>query len=323
MPCLDLACWYHMELLLARHKKEQRDLVAQITSLKKQASKKTRRAVNGKCEQLQYDLDRRHEQERAEASGDTEETPEITPEQLLASLAINSDTQVVLDSVAEKDSLLDGGPGQKALDSINASAGSSLAGLEAPAAEPRRRNRAKERLAKRQAQIDAVKAEAAAEAENSVDYRAIEAKSMLALLRGQGLQLHEIQPDGHCLFRSVEDQLRTRHSDFDATVASLRTAAATHIRANPDDYIPYLFDQDTMQVRDVAEYTRELEETAMWGSDMEIAALAAVYDCPIKVLVAGSAPITFHEAGTQPELVVAYYKHSYGLGEHYNSCRDI
>ncbi|OBA23992.1 cysteine proteinase [Metschnikowia bicuspidata var. bicuspidata NRRL YB-4993] len=293
-----------MEELLARHRKEQKDLIAQITSLKKQALKKTRKSVNTKCADLQSSLQARHAKEIADLSSDSSiSTDSFTPEQLLA--AMNLGSSATLEQAIEK-----------------------TAHQESSSQSPgKKRNRARERLAKRQAQIDAMTAEAQAEAADSVDYRAIEAESMGLLLRALGLQMYEIQPDGHCLFRSIQDQLHHRHEfsadAADLSVSAIRRRAADHIRAHPDSYIPYLFDQETMSVQDVGEYTKELEETAMWGSDLEIAALAAVYECPIKVLVAGSAPIVFNEAGPKPELIVAYYKHSYGLGEHYNSCRDI
>ncbi|EEQ36737.1 hypothetical protein CLUG_00860 [Clavispora lusitaniae ATCC 42720] len=287
-----------MDELIARHKKEQRDLVATITSLKKQASKKTRKAVNSKCTAMQEDLDARQRKEIRELNGEAheeEENTEITPEQLLATLSVE--------------------------DQMPASATDNGITSEQTSAPPaKKRNRAKEKLAKRQAQIDAIKAEAREEAANSVDYRAIEQESMTKLLDSQGLTLHEIKPDGHCLFSSIQDQLRLRRN-LELSVSELRKAAADYIRAHSDDFVPYLFDEATMQLRDVNSYTEELENTAMWGSDMELLAFSKIYDCPIKVFMAGNAPIVFNEEGAGETLYVAYFKHSYGLGEHYNSCR--
>ncbi|KAM9897230.1 hypothetical protein OXX69_010352 [Metschnikowia pulcherrima] len=315
-----------MEELLARHRKEQKDLIAQITSLKKQASKKTRKSVNSKCTDLQSSLDARHAQELAELNGASASEPVVfSPEQLLAAVSLGESGA---NTEGENDGakIADSGD-SNTIHAHNVSAAQESGPGPGTGPGPKKRNRAKERLAKRQAQIDAMTAEAHAEAANTVDYRAIEAESMRQLLQAQNLQLHEIKPDGHCLFSSLEDQLRLRHENYatssSLSVLGLRTQAAEHIRANPDAYIPYLFDQDTMTLRDVGQYTKEMEETAMWGSDLEIAALASVHDCPIKVLVAGSAPIVFNEAGTRPQLIVAYYKHSYGLGEHYNSCREV
>lgn len=295
-----------MDELLARHKKEQRDLVATVTSLKKQASKKTRKAVNQKCSDMQTDLDARHKREVAELSGESVAEPEVeefSPEQLLALIQ-----GVKLDEPANGDTTAENAAEQPAL---------------ASSEPPRRRNRAKERLARRQAQEDAVRAQAKEEAANLVDYRQIEIDLMERLLRNHNLQVHDIKPDGHCLFRSIQDQLQTRGMVESVSIEKLRQQAAEYIRTHADDFTPYLFDEQTMQIRDIAEYTAELENTAMWGSDMELLALSKVYGCRIEVFVAGSLPIIFNEeeaiGGT---LKVAFYKHSYGLGEHYNSCRD-
>lgn len=283
-----------MEELLARHKKEQKDLIATVTSLKKQASKKTRKTVNAKCISMQEELDARHKKEIAELNGEAEEEPqEVTPEQLLATLTLETQSP---DAVSEAS------PAEQSIP------------------QPKKRNRAKEKLAKRQAQIDAIQAEAREEAANLVDYRAIELELMQNLLQAQNLTLFEIKPDGHCLFLSIQDQLRLRHN-LELLVSELRKTAADYIRAHQDDFIPYLFDESTMELRDITSYTEELENTAMWGSDMELLAFSKVYDCPIKVLMAGSAPLIFNETAEEPPLCVAYFKHSYGLGEHYNSCR--
>lgn len=286
-----------LEQLTARHKKELRDLVATTTSLKKQATKKTRKSVNQKCQDMQTELDQRHKRELAHFNGHNVDDviEEVTPEQLLASLQI---TQTEAQPVSNENG--------------------SLPKTSTPPAK--KRNRAKEKLAKRQAQEAAVRAQAAEEAAGETDYRKIEADLMNRLLNAQNLELHEVKPDGHCLFRSIQDQLQWCQG-ADVLVSELRKTAADYIRAHSDDFIPYLFDEATLSVRDIGDYTKELEETAMWGSDMELLALSKTYNCSIRVLLAGSAPIVFNE-DAEDELVVAFYKHLYGLGEHYNSCRS-
>ena len=77
------------EELLQRHKKESKDLIATITGLKKQATKKTRKSVLNKCQELQDNLDQKHKQELKEfdnPNGGQDEEEEVTPEQLLAQL---------------------------------------------------------------------------------------------------------------------------------------------------------------------------------------------------------------------------------------------
>lgn len=282
-----------LDALLARHKKEQRDLVASTTSLKKQATKKTRKNVLAKCADLQAALDAKHKLELQELNGVSEKIEDISPHLLLAQLSVDPEEKLPkTDPVTVQET------------------------------QPKRRNRQKDRLAKRKADIEQIRADALVEAENSVDYRKIEEESMAALLRAKKLALFEIKPDGHCLFALIQDQLKIRHQE-DVTVLELRLRAAAYIRAHPDDFTPFLFDEATMSIRDVAEYADEVENTALWGSDMEILAIAKEYDCAIEVLTAGSAPILFNEAAPHDTpLRIAFYKHSYGLGEHYNSLRN-
>ncbi|KAF3985042.1 hypothetical protein FT663_05383 [Candidozyma haemuli var. vulneris] len=301
-----------MEQLLTQHKKEQRDLVSRITGLKKQATKKNRKSVLSQCEQLQNDLDTKQKREIEELNGTApEKDDDVSPEALLASMSLEEASKPVSES-------------------------------SEPSSNPKtKRNRAKERLQKRQEQLDAMRSQALEEAAGETDYRAIEQESMGKVLAANGLAAWAIKPDGHCLFASIQDQLKQR-SGVEVSIEKLREEAAEYVRKHRDEFVPFLFDEQTMSLRDVDEYTRELETTAMWGSDMEIIALARRYGVVIKVFSAGSAPIMFNEdlqgledredeeedkeEGSLPEpgtmLYLAFYKHNYGLGEHYDSCRD-
>ena len=287
--------------MLQRHKAEQKNLIATITGMKKQATKKTRKGVMSKCNELQESLDQKHRTELNELEGsikdDVEE--EIRPEDLLAQ--IESTTIHDADNAEEKEM--------------------SAKPTTTDAPQPKR-NRQKERLAKRNAKIEQMRDEARKESENDIDYRKIEQESMQHIIERGNLTVYEIKPDGHCLFASIQDQLTHRHSK-EVTIQQLRETAARYMEAHPDDFIPFLFDETTNSLRDLTDYTKELTTTAMWGSDMEIMALANEFDCPITVLMAGGAPITIKPDGVNPELKLAFYKHSFGLGEHYNSLRDI
>lgn len=189
-----------------------------------------------------------------------------------------------------------------------------------PAQPKVKRDRRKERYEAKQAAKQKIIEEAEAEAANQIDYRKIEIESLNNLLALKNLSVFEVPADGHCLFNSIADQLRVRHN-VDKTVQELRTEAANHIRAHPNDFSPFLFDEATMSIRDVNEYTKELETTPLWGGDLEITAYSQLYNCPVSILIAGQSPILINAEGTEPELKLAYYKHSFGLGEHYNSVR--
>lgn len=299
------------EEVLALHKKQQRDLIANITSLKKQATKKTRKNVLIQCQNLQDDLDYKQklELEAFEGEGEQGEPAEdVTPEQLLQQLEISKGTESPGDSV-------------------------DTPVIEAPKKKP---NRQKQRLAKRQQKIDDIKAQASLEAENTVDYRAIEIESMNQLLQFNSLKIHDILPDGNCLFASIKHQVETRHQDLsddyqlnevnenfpNLTLQDYRQLAGDYILANKPDFVPFLFDEVTGECKDIDDYVYELTHSSMWGSDMEILALAKTFNCPIHIHLAGASTMVINETGQLPTLKLGYFKHSYGLGEHYNSLID-
>lgn len=185
-----------------------------------------------------------------------------------------------------------------------------------------KRNRQKERLAKRQAAIDEQRAQAEKEASLQPDLKKIEDENIKQLCSVANLQEFDIKPDGNCLFASIADQLKIRQN-VETTIQALRTKAAAHIRNDPDTFVPYLFDEDTMSMKNIDEYTEKIEKTAAWGSDLEILALAKEYDTPVSVMMSGRSTLKINEDGVNEELKLVYYKHSYALGEHYNSLHDL
>lgn len=284
--------------LVARQKKESKDLIATVTGMKKQATKKTRKAVLQRIQELQDNLDRKHKEELQQLDSvsntdiNAEDDDEFSPEQLLAQMEIKDEAP------AESTE-------------------------PTPPTQPKaKRNRQKERLERRKAEIEKIREEAALEAADTVDYRKIEIESMDKLLTLNNLKLHEIKPDGHCLFASIQDQLLVRHEE-QTTIQGLRQLAGDYMLANRDDFTPFLFDEKTFELRDIEPYVEELVSTAMWGSDMEILALSKHFDCPISIYMAGASTHKINELGHNSELKLGFYKHSFGLGEHYNSLRDI
>lgn len=312
-----------MEDILKRHRKERKDLQNKITGMKKQATKSQRKEVNARCELLQADLQSKHEKEifewesnnlkqqkinldEAEESAiksenkpeNDKDNDEITPEMLLAQLELESKES----KIAEQN--------QK----------------QHEQQQPKKhRNRQKERLAKREQEIARIKEEAAKEAASQPDLQKLERESLDLLCNTLHLKQVDIRPDGHCLFASILDQLKYRHKHIseDYDVYKLRKLACEYINKNRDDFIPYLFDETTMQLQDIDEYIKEMETTAKWGGEIEIIALANIFDCPISVLISGQATHRVNESGSNPELKLVYYKHGYSLGEHYNSLHDL
>jgi OTU domain-containing protein 6 len=307
------------EAMLARHKKEVKDLTGRITGMKKQANKNTRKEVLKKIKELEENLKLKHEKELEGLKNDViggneiineeenrnekqanDDDDELTPEKLLAQLGLDK-------------------PEPEQESEVSVQNNQSLA---ATATGPKKkRNRQKERLAKREAEIKRIQEEAREEQSQQPDLRAIELRNLQDLCDLQKVTQYDITPDGHCLFSSISDQLKIRQG-IETTVSELRKNAGDYIKQHPDDFIPFLFDEETMSLKNIDEYVDKLVNTAMWGGDLEILALSKVYDSPISVMMSGRAALKMNEEGGNPELKLVYYQHVFGLGEHYNSLHD-
>lgn len=299
------------EQLLAQHRKESKDLVATVTGLKKQATKKNRKQVLKKCQELEENLKAKHQAELKElrkvhsgVDDDSEdEDDEFSPEKLLAQLELEK-KEAEKEQAKELQQVL-----QQQADTNGSQQGK------------KKKNRQKERLARREAELNKIREEASNEAEDQTDYRAIELENLNALCQKLQLKQYDIQPDGNCLFASIADQLKVRHG-ADVTIKDLRARAADHIKQNASQFQPFLFDETTLTMGNIDEYTEKIKNTSEWGGDMEILALAKEFNAPVSVLMSGRAIHRVNEDGQEPELKLVYYKHVYGLGEHYNSLRD-
>lgn len=309
-----------MDELQARHRKELRDLQALVTQKKKSASKKTRKAVNGECSTLEQNLRSRHVKELAESNG--EATPNgHTPAGL--DDAGNGDDDDLLDSIAGL-SLPPSDPSEDAPDLTQEPPAS-----DAPSS--RRPNRQKARMARRAAEQDEITAQAAREAASIPDMRTRERDRMTELITARGLTEKEVAANGHCLYLSFADQLNQLRLPGDASLEStesstqssatypaVRAAAADYISAHHDDYAPFVegsFD----------EYVHRIRSTGEWGGHLELSALSKSYQININVIQADGDVVKV-ESGSAPvrgDAWLAYYRHGFGLGEHYNSLRGV
>ena len=69
----------------------------------------------------------------------------------------------------------------------------------------------------------------------------MENKSILEALKERNLALVHIDPDGDCLFSAIAHQL-SLHGGPDLNSENVRSQAATYIRENSDDFVPFLTD---------------------------------------------------------------------------------
>ncbi|UKZ48704.1 hypothetical protein TrVGV298_002932 [Trichoderma virens] len=273
-----------LEQMQARHRRELKDLQGRITSKKRNATKKTRKgALNG---EVKEDLE--------------DEEPEQEAQQ---NDATTNGTQVLETATAELK-----------LEESN----------DAQGPQPgKKRNRQKERLARRAAEQEAAMLHAEQEASSMTDHRARESTYMKGEFTAHGLSEKDIQPDGHCLFAALADQLAHNgipldgDDDKEPAYRTVRRKAAGFMEAHADDFAPFLEE-------DLEGYAKKMRDTAEWGGQLELMAVARQYGVEIRVIQDGRTERIGEGEGEGEEaktLWLAYYRHGYGLGEHYNSLR--
>ena len=107
---------------------------------------------------------------------------------------------------------------------------------------------------------------------------------------------------------------------------TLRTLASTYLRSHSDEFAPFLgmIPNDTEYI----DYCNKVESVgdAEWGGQLEIKALCSslkrtmmIYSADAPVIIMGD---EYHNLNNLP-LKLAYHRHFYALGEHYNSIAPI
>jgi hypothetical protein len=128
-----------------------------------------------------------------------------------------------------------------------------------------------------------------------------------------GLAIREIKGDGNCLFRSWSDVLFGNEGRFH----ELREACCNHLRANADEFSPFLLEEE--EFKSFEEYVCAMERDGEWAGNVELAALSAAL----------RANVTIHQAGQRPWMIsndpagptAAGLHISYHDGQHYNVVR--
>jgi len=305
-----------MDELRKKHRLEQKDLQSRIAQKKRSATKKTRKGVNDECAELERELQERQEVE-SNACGSTESTSVPFEEEPSANVVEDKQSKTT-------DGIIDP---LKTL-SISTPAPTTNGHAKKP-------NRQKARLARRAAEQETSAEQAQKEASDLPNLRDQERQTMQEAYASRGLKEHEIRSDGHCLYAAVADQLQHSrvglkpkgelrdmgHDHHEAPVSQTykvtRQVAAAYISQNSDDFVPFL--EEPLDA-----YVKTIVETGEWGGHLEILALAKAYGVDFNVLQ-GDGSVQTIECGLSddhPELWLAYYRHSFGLGEHYNSLRQ-
>lgn len=148
----------------------------------------------------------------------------------------------------------------------------------------------------------------------------------------------QINPDGHCLFSAIADQLALLNilPPHEANYATLRATASNHLSQHPDDFLPFLpsisgedgvgatENNGLMDARQFKQYCLAIKDTAAWGGEPEILALSRAYNVPIQVIQAGIPSVVTHTPdGNLPDNLsrnakivrISFHRRMYGLGE--------
>jgi len=107
----------------------------------------------------------------------------------------------------------------------------------------------------------------------------------------------------------------------------VRHAAAEFMTQHPDDFSAFMEEP-------FGSYIAKIRDTAEWGGQLELQAIARSYNIDINVLQADGRveKITSSASGLdgngdvskeENAIWLAYYRHSFGLGEHYNALKKI
>jgi len=319
-----------MEELLSKHRKEQKDLQARITQKKKSATKKTRKGINDECDRIQQELNEKQRTEVAQLNG------EDTRVDGVQDLSIENP----VDGDGEKHS-----SGNTTKDNGVSDITSSLTSSQQSPTHTRKPNRQKARLARRAAEQAAQTEIAHEEAAKLTDHRGNEKEVMDGVFKRFNLKEIEVNPDGHCLYSAIANQLdesglglrpdpkrialqSTTESRVE-TVSSPKHDGYRAIRAVTADYIAeHKYDFEPFMEEPLDQYTRKIKLTAEWGGQLELLAIAKAYGVDINV-IQGDGRIEKIESGdlesfdeeerNKRVIWLAYYRHTYGLGEHYNA----
>lgn len=288
------------EEMLSRHRKETVELQNKEVTLKKAAAKGSKAEQKAKKKQVDEEI-----------SHLSAKLKERQAEEL-ASLGFND------------------GPEKGGIDSlVKAIAGVSVTN---ESGQPKLSKSAKKN--KKKAQQEADREQRIEEEQNKiVSDRRIEDEKLEQKLEPLGFTINEIKPDGHCLYRAVEDQLTKSSSPYN--YQQLREMVAGYMRAHASDFLPFFLSESTgdgeSETERFEKYCKEVESTAAWGGQLELGALTHCLKKHIMIF-SGSFPDvemgkeykSGNESGSSDSSIrLSYHRHAFGLGEHYNSVVPI
>ncbi|XP_053664000.1 deubiquitinase OTUD6B [Anopheles marshallii] len=279
------------EEVMARHRKEKKELQCKIQSMKKmKVDKKKKKEIQEEIANLEQEIEQRHADELNRLN--LSDAPEPSTNQRDSNEEANEEPND------------DNGKEEPRLSKAQ-----------------RRRDKKAQDNRERDAQI---KEEQTQLLKSSP--RILENNRINEILIKRSMLAHSVPADGDCLYNAINHQL-TQLGVGSYSVPELRRMAADYIEANRDTMICYMSHPDTgdmLSPEEFDKYCHQVRATKAWGGEIEIKALSTSLKCPIEVIQAvGPATVHGEDESTDRKLVLTYHRHMYRLGEHYNSTKPI
>ncbi|CAH8320880.1 unnamed protein product [Eruca vesicaria subsp. sativa] len=294
--------------MLARHRQEIKQLQNKETELKKAAAKGSKAEQKAKKKQVEEDIS------KLSTKLKEKHLKELASQGFSSSSSSNSN--ISKDETNEKKGDID--------TLVRAIAGVSVTAQQEHS-KPSKSVKRREKRAKEEADREQRIKE---EQSNVTSDRMVENQKIEKKLKPLGLTVSEIKPDGHCLYRAVENQLANLSGVASPyTYQKLREMAAAYMREHKTDFIPFFLSETESESESAEErfekYCREVESTAAWGGQLELGALTHCLRRHIMVF-SGSFPDVemgkeYKSNNNDSSLMLSYHRHAFGLGEHYNS----
>ncbi|KAL3672051.1 hypothetical protein V7S43_002715 [Phytophthora oleae] len=276
-----------------RHKLELRMLQNDIKAFQKKAKKDrlSKKDIETQAAAMESAMNERHEQELTAFETEGDDTPDAAP--------IDAEPESAVPSKQSK----------------------------AQAKAQRKREAKKKEERERRERIEEAN-------KNTVSERQIEADMILGQLSRHGLKIKDIPSDGHCMYHAVADQMKQKILPIEDEVAGfqyLRKLTSEYMLAHPDDFLPFMaLDESATSLGDAfATYCDRVANTADWGGQLELRALACALRTPIEVfsaegdvLVMGGEFVNEDDQSART-LQLTYHLHYYTLGEHFNSVTPV
>lgn len=275
--------------LLQKHKRERKELQAQIQVLKKsicKGDKKKKKEIAEEIARKEENLERKHDEELARLK--------------ISQVAFND---INTENVEKTE--------------IDNTESTETEAIPQRVSKAQRRRHKKENAEKERNQRIIEQ-----EAFDVYGKRNVETQSIKKILYERDLMLYEIPSDGHCLYNAVAHQLKVL-GEIPFSLHDLRMKTAIYLRKNRNDFLPFISNPDSDELLSPEQYEKycnDIVETCAWGGAIELQVLSRILERQIEVIQATGAPyIVGDEFSKEKRIILTYHRYMYELGAHYNS----